>query len=229
MQRGGAGSVYGNLLLIPVAAGTFCCMAASGLLLPALAQPAIIYLMTFYLSTSTPKRGAELSSVGVLGSISFRGSALFVQRVSKPSCVSRKACAPTGGQPRQPEKPQPVDHSSAVRTGNPGSRTPAESCCGQRGPPHRCSATPTCAGHGSGRSGIGLRSAAPMAANASTRALPSIINSGVRKSPPTSKTLAQGTKAKRYWLYLDDNTPGRTTGPTAQLASLGRLTASIAH
>ena len=78
---GGAGSGFGNLLLIPVAAGNILLHGRVGLLLPALASLVIIYL-TFYLSLSSPSAAQSYLQVGVLGCIYF-AVALFVQRVSK--------------------------------------------------------------------------------------------------------------------------------------------------
>lgn len=78
---GGAASGFGNLLLIPVAAGNILLHGRVGLLLAALASLMVIYL-TFYLSLSDPSIGQSYLQVGVIGGIYF-GVALFVQRLSR--------------------------------------------------------------------------------------------------------------------------------------------------
>lgn len=78
---GGAASGLGNLLIIPVAAGNILLHGRIGQLLAALASLALIYL-TFYLSLSNPTISQSYLQVGVLGCIYF-AIALFVQRLSR--------------------------------------------------------------------------------------------------------------------------------------------------
>ena len=78
---GGAGSGFGNLLLIPVATGNILLHGRIGLLLAALASLALMYL-TFFLSLSIPTLSQNYLQVGVLGCIFF-AVALFVQRLSR--------------------------------------------------------------------------------------------------------------------------------------------------
>ncbi len=78
---GGAASGLGNLLIIPVASGNILLHGRIGLLLAALASMALIYL-TFFLSLSDPALNQNYLQVGVLGCIYF-AVALFVQRLSR--------------------------------------------------------------------------------------------------------------------------------------------------
>ena len=78
---GGVGSGFGNLLIIPVAIGNILLHGRIGLLLPALASIGLIYL-TFFLSLTHPYIGQSYLQVGVLGCIYF-AVALFVQRFSR--------------------------------------------------------------------------------------------------------------------------------------------------
>ena len=83
---GGASSGLGNLLIIPVAAGNILLTGRIGQLLAALASLALIYL-TFYLSLANPAISQSYLQVGVLGCIYF-AVALFVQRLSRRLRVS---------------------------------------------------------------------------------------------------------------------------------------------
>ncbi|HDZ57081.1 MAG TPA: PAS domain-containing protein [Pseudomonas xinjiangensis] len=78
---GGASSGFGNLFIIPVAAGNILLHGRIGLLLAALASLVIIYL-TFFLSLANPGLTQNYLQVGVLGCIFF-AVALFVQRLSR--------------------------------------------------------------------------------------------------------------------------------------------------
>ena len=78
---GGIGSGFGNLLIIPVAIGNVLLHGRIGLLLPAMSSLVLIYL-TFFLSLTHPYIGQNYLQAGVLGAIYF-AVALFVQRVTR--------------------------------------------------------------------------------------------------------------------------------------------------
>ncbi|MFZ2288259.1 MAG: ATP-binding protein [Halopseudomonas yangmingensis] len=78
---GGVSSGFGSLLLIPVAAGNILLHGRTGLLLPAFASLLLIYL-TFFLSLNDSNSGQNYLQAGVLGSILF-AVALFVQWLSR--------------------------------------------------------------------------------------------------------------------------------------------------
>lgn len=78
---GGTPSGIGNLLIIAVAIANILLRGRIGILIAALAAIGLIYL-TFYLSLSRPAAGSQFVQAGALGTLCFV-AALFVQRLSR--------------------------------------------------------------------------------------------------------------------------------------------------
>ncbi|WP_313516447.1 ATP-binding protein [Pseudomonas sp.] len=78
---GGAPSGIGNLMIVAVAIANILLRGRIGLLIAAVAAIGMIYL-TFYLSLSRPAAAAQFVQVGALGALCF-AAALFVQALSK--------------------------------------------------------------------------------------------------------------------------------------------------
>ena len=83
---GGSPSGIGNLLIVAVAIANILLRGRIGLLIAAFAAIGMIYL-TFYLSLSRPAASAQYVQVGALGALSF-AAALFIQAVTRRLQVS---------------------------------------------------------------------------------------------------------------------------------------------
>jgi two-component system sensor histidine kinase PilS (NtrC family) len=83
---GGTPSGIGNLLIVAVAIANILLRGRIGLLIAAIAAISIIYL-TFYLSLSRPAAAAQYVQAGALGALCF-AAALFVQGVTRRLHVS---------------------------------------------------------------------------------------------------------------------------------------------
>ncbi len=88
---GGAPSGIGNLLIVAVAIANFMLRGRIGLVLAAFAASALIYL-TFYLSLSRPAATGQFVQVGALGALCF-AAALFVQALSRKLSQSERLAA----------------------------------------------------------------------------------------------------------------------------------------
>lgn len=222
---GGAGSGFGNLLLIPVAAGNILLHGRVGLLLPALASLLIIYL-TFYLSLSTPSAAQSYLQVGVLGCIYF-AVALFVQRVSKRLRQSESLAHQQAASLASLEKLNQLI-IQRMRTGIlvVGRRQKVllanEAAAQMLG-------KPIMRGMDLDDLAIGLpQRLRQWQDNPSTRALPFHNHSGGAQITANFKPLARD-EGEAVLVFLDDNTQVAQQAQQLKLASLGRLTASIAH
>jgi two-component system sensor histidine kinase PilS (NtrC family) len=78
---GGTPSGIGNLLVVAVAIANILLRGRIGLLIAAIAAMALIYL-TFYLSLSRPAAAAQYVQAGALGALCFAG-ALFIQGITR--------------------------------------------------------------------------------------------------------------------------------------------------
>ncbi len=83
---GGTPSGIGNLLVVAVAIANILLRGRVGLLIAAIAAIALIYL-TFYLSLSRPAAAAQYVQAGALGALCFAG-ALFIQGITRRLQVS---------------------------------------------------------------------------------------------------------------------------------------------
>ncbi|TRO19770.1 PAS domain-containing protein [Ectopseudomonas mendocina] len=83
---GGTPSGIGNLLVVAVAIANILLRGRIGLLIAAIAAMALIYL-TFYLSLSRPAAAAQYVQAGALGALCFAG-ALFIQGITRRLQVS---------------------------------------------------------------------------------------------------------------------------------------------
>ncbi|CAM3715698.1 sensor histidine kinase [Ectopseudomonas alcaliphila] len=83
---GGTPSGIGNLLVVAVAIANILLRGRIGLLIAAVAAMALIYL-TFYLSLSRPAAAAQYVQAGALGALCFAG-ALFIQGITRRLQVS---------------------------------------------------------------------------------------------------------------------------------------------
>ncbi len=83
---GGTPSGIGNLLVVAVAIANILLRGRVGLLIAAVAAMALIYL-TFYLSLSRPAAAAQYVQAGALGALCFAG-ALFIQGITRRLQVS---------------------------------------------------------------------------------------------------------------------------------------------
>ncbi|MHA6492510.1 sensor histidine kinase [Pseudomonas borbori] len=83
---GGTPSGIGNLLIVAVAIANFLLRGRIGLLIAAIAAIGLIYL-TFYLSLSRPAAAAQYVQAGALGALCF-AAALFVQALTRRLQVS---------------------------------------------------------------------------------------------------------------------------------------------
>ena len=83
---GGTPSGIGNLLVVAVAIANILLRGRVGLLIAAVAAMALIYL-TFYLSLSRPAAAAQYVQAGAIGALCFAG-ALFIQGITRRLQVS---------------------------------------------------------------------------------------------------------------------------------------------
>lgn len=222
---GGAGSGFGNLLIIPVAAGNILLRGRIGLLLAALASLMLIYL-TFFLSLANPAVSQNYLQVGVLGCIFF-AVALFVQRLSRQLAVSESLAQQQAVSLASLEKlNQLIIHR--MRTG-----------ILVVGPEQQVLLANEAAAQMLGKPIVremGLDALAPDLAlrmeqwrnYPSLRALPFQNHKGGVEIMANFKPLAQESD-ETVLIFLDDNTQVSQQAQQLKLASLGRLTASIAH
>jgi two-component system, NtrC family, sensor histidine kinase PilS len=222
---GGAGSGFGNLLIIPVAAGNILLHGRIGLLLAALASLILIYL-TFFLSLANPAVTQNYLQVGVLGCIFF-AVALFVQRLSRQLEVSESLAQQQAVSLASLEKlNQLIIHR--MRTG-----------ILVVGPEQRVLLANEAAAQMLGKPIVremSLEGLAPDLAQRmeqwraypSLRALPFQNHKGGVEIMANFKPLAQESD-ETVLIFLDDNTQVAQQAQQLKLASLGRLTASIAH
>ncbi len=222
---GGAGSGFGNLLIIPVAAGNILLHGRIGILLAALASLMVIYL-TFFLSLTNPAISQNYLQVGVLGCIFF-AVALFVQKLSRQLQVSESLAQQQAVSLASLEKlNQLIIHR--MRTG-----------ILVVGPEERVLLANEAAAQMLGKPilrEMGLDSLAPDLSQRlhqwrsypSLRALPFQNHKGGVEIMANFKPLAQESD-ETVLIFLDDNTQVAQQAQQLKLASLGRLTASIAH
>ncbi|MFN3581737.1 MAG: histidine kinase dimerization/phospho-acceptor domain-containing protein, partial [Pseudomonas sp.] len=222
---GGAGSGFGNLLIIPVAVGNILLHGRIGLLLSSLASLVIIYL-TFYLSLSHPTVSQSYLQVGVLGCIFF-AVAMFVQRLSRRLRQSESLAQQQAASLASLEKlNQLIIHR--MRTGIMvlGERQKVllanEAAAQMLG-------KPIIRGMSLDDLAVGLAERLRQwQDNPSIRTLPFHNHSGGAEVMANFKPLA-GEGDAALLVFLDDNTQVAQQAQQLKLASLGRLTASIAH
>ncbi|GAA6130948.1 sensor histidine kinase [Halopseudomonas sabulinigri] len=222
---GGVGSGFGNLLIIPVAIGNILLHGRIGLLLPALASIGLIYL-TFFLSLTHPYVGQSYLQVGVLGCIYF-AVALFVQRFSRRLYLSESLAQQQAASLASLEQLNQliiqrmrtgiivVGPDNRIITGNEASA--------------QMLARPI-------QPGPALDKLVPeldqrlqqWRRNPSTRSTSFHSHSGSAEILANFKPLG-GSGDKTILIFLDDNTQVAQQAQQLKLASLGRLTASIAH
>lgn len=222
---GGAGSGFGNLLLIPVAAGNILIHGRVGLLLAALASLVTIYL-TFYLSLSTPGAVQSYLQVGVLGGIYF-AVALFVQRLSKRLRQSESLAQQQAASLASLEKLnqliiQRMRTGIMVVGGKQRVLLANEAAAQMLG-------KPIIRGMDVDDLAIGLaQRLRQWQANPAIRTLPFHNHSGGAEITANFKPLPSD-EGETVLVFLDDNTQVAQQAQQLKLASLGRLTASIAH
>ena len=222
---GGASSGLGNLLIIPVATGNILLHGRIGLLLAALASLALIYL-TFFLSLAHPAISQSYLQVGVLGCIYF-AVALFVQRLSRRLRLSENLAQQHAASLASMEKLNQliiqrmrtgimvIDESLQVLLAN-------EAAAQMLGKPII--------------RGMALDSLAPELGqrqrqwqlNPSIRALPFRNHPGGAELMANFKRLP-AEEPRSILIFLDDHALMAQQVQQLKLASLGRLTASIAH
>ncbi|MEL0169328.1 MAG: ATP-binding protein [Pseudomonadaceae bacterium] len=222
---GGIGSGFGNLLIIPVAIGNVMLHGRIGLVLPALSSLVLIYL-TFFLSLTHPFIGQNYLQAGVLGAIYF-AVALFVQRVSRRLYLSETLAREQAANLASLEQLNQLI-IQRMRTGimvvSADNRilTSNEACAQMlnRDVP----------------AGDLLDRIAPeldqrlrqWQRNPSVRATSFHSFSGSAELMANFKPLG-GQAQDNILVFLDDNTQVAQQAQQLKLASLGRLTASIAH
>ncbi|PAU89714.1 PAS domain-containing sensor histidine kinase [Pseudomonas sp. WN033] len=222
---GGAGSGLGNLLIIPVAVGNTLLHGRIGLLLAALASLLLIYL-TFFLSLSHPGIGQNYLQVGVLGCIFF-AVALFVQRLSRrlshSENLAKQQAASLASLERLNQLIIQRMRTGIVVVGTSSQVLQANEAAAQMlGKPII--------------RGMALDSLAPQLAerlqhwqaNPSRRSGSFRNHSGGVEIMANFKPLTGG-EDNAVLVFLDDNTQVAQQAQQLKLASLGRLTASIAH
>lgn len=222
---GGVASGLGNLLIIPVAAGNILLHGRIGQLLAALASMALIYL-TFFLSLSDPALNQSYLQVGVLGCIYF-AVALFVQRLSRRLRHSESLAQQHAASLASMEKLNQLI-IQRMRTGIMVLDESAEVLLANE-------AAAQMLGKAVIR-GMQLDRLAPELGqrlrqwqiNPSIRALPFRNHIGGAELMASFKRLPEDA-AESTLIFLDDNTVVAQQAQQLKLASLGRLTASIAH
>lgn len=222
---GGASSGLGNLLIIPVAAGNILLTGRIGQLLAALASLALIYL-TFYLSLANPAISQSYLQVGVLGCIYF-AVALFVQRLSRRLRVSENLAQQHAASLANMERLNQLI-IQRMRTGilvlgdNRDVVLANEAVAQMLGKPVM--------------RGMQVDRLAPELGqrlrqwqlNPSIRGLPFRNHGGGTELMASFKPLPD-EDSDATLVFLDDNTLVAQQAQQLKLASLGRLTASIAH
>lgn len=222
---GGAASGLGNLLIIPVAAGNILLHGRIGQLLAALASLALIYL-TFFLSLSNPAISQSYLQVGVLGCIYF-AVALFVQRLSRRLRHTESLAQQHAASLASMEKLNQLI-IQRMRTGIMVVGASLEVWLANE-------AAAQMLGKPLIR-GMELDRLAPELGqrlrqwqiNPSIRALPFRNHLGGAELMASFKRLPEEASESTL-IFLDDNTIVAQQAQQLKLASLGRLTASIAH
>ena len=222
---GGATSGLGNLLIIPVAAGNILLHGRIGQLLAALASMALIYL-TFFLSLSDPALNQSYLQVGVLGCIYF-AVALFVQRLSRRLRHSEGLAQQHAASLASMEKLNQLI-IQRMRTGIIVLGDNADVLLANE-------AAAQMLGKAVIR-GMALDRLAPdldqrlrqWQINPSIRALPFRNHIGGAELMASFKRLPEDASESTL-IFLDDNTVVAQQAQQLKLASLGRLTASLAH
>lgn len=222
---GGPGSGFGNLLLIPVAIGNILLHGRIGLLLAALASLAIIYL-TFYLTLSYPGVSQGYLQVGVLGCIYF-AVAMFVQRLSRRLRQSESLAQQQAASLASLEKVnQLIIHrmrTGIIVVGTHNKVLQANEAAAQM------LGKPIIRGMNIEELAIGLaQRLRQWEETPSIRAVPFHNHSGGTEIMANFKPLATDSE-ETVLIFLDDNTQIAQQAQQLKLASLGRLTASIAH
>ena len=222
---GGASSGLGNLLIIPVATGNILLHGRIGLLLAAVASLVLIYL-TFFLSLAHPSISQTYLQVGVLGCIYF-AVAMFVQRLSRRLRLSENLAQQHAANLASMEKLNQliiqrmrtgiivIDESLNVLLAN-------EAAAQMLGKPII--------------RGMALDNLAPKLGqhqrqwqvNPSIRAQPFRNHVGGVELMANFKRLSADDR-KSILVFLDDQALMAQQVQQLKLASLGRLTASIAH
>ncbi|MGI3129852.1 two-component system sensor histidine kinase NtrB [Halopseudomonas pachastrellae] len=222
---GGIGSGFGNLLIIPVAIGNVLLHGRIGLLLPALASLVLIYL-TFFLSLTHPYIGQSYLQAGVLGAIYF-AVAMFVQRVSRRLYLSEVLAREQAASLASMEQLNQL----IIQRMRTGILVVADD--------HRIITRNEACTQMLGRelsSGVKLEHVSPeleqrlrqWQRNPSVRGTAFHSHSGGTELMANFKPLGETSKGS-ILIFLDDNTQVAQQAQQLKLASLGRLTASIAH
>jgi two-component system sensor histidine kinase PilS (NtrC family) len=222
---GGPGSGFGNLLIIPVAIGNILLHGRVGLLLAALASLAIIYL-TFYLTLSYPGVSQGYLQVGVLGCIYF-AVAMFVQRLSVRLRQSEGLAQQQAASLASLEKVnQLIIHrmrTGIIVVGTRHKVLQANEAAAQM------LGKPIIRGMDIEELAIGLaQRLRHWEETPSIRPMPFNNHSGGSEIMANFKPLATYSE-ETVLIFLDDNTQVAQQAQQMKLASLGRLTASIAH
>lgn len=222
---GGAGSGFGNLLLIPVAAGNILIHGRVGLLLAALASLVTIYL-TFYLSLSMPGVAQSYLQVGVLGGIYF-AVALFVQRLSKSLRQSETLAQQQAASLASLEKLNQLI-IQRMRTGIIVVARRQQVLMANEAAAQMLG-KPIIRGMDLDDLAMGLAQRLRQWQDTpSLRTLPFHNHSGAAEITANFKPLTSD-EGENVLVFLDDNTQVAQQAQQLKFASLGRLTASIAH
>ena len=222
---GGAASGLGNLLIIPVAAGNILLHGRIGLLLAALASLTLIYL-TFFLSLSNPAISQSYLQVGVLGCIYF-AVALFVQRLSRRLRHSETLAQQHAASLASMEKLNQLIiqrmRTGIIVLGDDWNVLLANEAAAQMlgKPVIRSMQIDRLAPE------LGQR-LRQWQINPSVRGLPFRNHVGGAELMASFKLLPEEA-SESILIFLDDNTVVAQQAQQLKLASLGRLTASIAH
>ncbi|MFT6429639.1 MAG: two-component system sensor histidine kinase PilS (NtrC family) [Halopseudomonas sp.] len=222
---GGASSGFGSLLIIPVAIGNILLHGRVGLLLAALASLAVIYL-TFFLSLSYPGVSQGYLQVGVLGCIYF-AVAMFVQRFSRRLRQSETLALHQAATLANLEKVNQLIiqrmRTGIIVVGVSNNVLLANEAAAQ------LLGEPIIRGMDIEELAVGLAQRLHQwEENPSTRALPFHNHSGGAEIMANFKPLAADGE-ETVLVFLDDNSQIAQQAQQLKLASLGRLTASIAH
>lgn len=222
---GGAGSGFGNLLIVPVAIGNILLHGRVGLLLAALASLAIIYL-TFFLTLSDPGVSQGYLQVGVLGCIYF-AVALWVQRLSRrlrqSESLAQQQAASLASLERVNQLIIQRMRTGIIVVGTRHKVLQANEAAAQM------LGKPIIRGMDIEELAVGLaHRLRQWEEMPSVRPMPFHNHSGGTEIMANFKPLATDSE-ETVLVFLDDNTQVAQQAQQMKLASLGRLTASIAH
>lgn len=221
---GGSGSGFGNLLIIPVAVANVLLHGRIGLLLPAIASLLLIYL-TFFISLAHPAIAQSYLQVGVLGCIYF-AVALFVQRLSRRLQLSESLAQKQAASLANLEQLNQLI-IQRMRTGIMVIDADQQLLLANE-------ASAQLLGKPIVR-GMHLHQLAPELEQRlqQWRHNPSARSSGFRNHRGGAELMANfkhlSQPGRSVLVFLDDNTQVAQQAQQLKLASLGRLTASIAH